>query len=84
MVKEVGKALYHEKKSARTVLFEIRIYDRAGLTHSQTFHASQMLTLVLLLYFSSLEFSNTKVYEPSIRTRLGTSAHFCQVFVLKC
>jgi len=27
--------------------------------------------------------SDTKVYEPSIRARLGTAAHFCEVVVLK-
>jgi len=29
------------------------------------------------LLLSSLELSDTKVYEPSIRARLGTAAHFC-------
>ena len=32
---------------------------------------------------SSLELSDTKVYEPYIRARLGTAAHFCEVVVLK-
>ena len=32
---------------------------------------------------SSLELSGTKVYEPQIRARLGTTAHFCEVVVLK-
>ena len=35
------------------------------------------------LLLSSLEMSDTDVYEPSIRARLGTAAHFCQVLVLK-
>ena len=35
------------------------------------------------LLLSSLELSGTKVYEPSIRARLGTAAHFCEVDVLK-
>jgi len=30
---------------------------------------------------SSLELSDTKVYEPSIRARLGTASHFCKVVV---
>ena len=34
------------------------------------------------LLLSSLELSDTKVYEPSIRARLGTAAHFCGVVVL--
>ena len=32
---------------------------------------------------SSLELSDTKVYEPQIRALLGTAAHFCEVVVLK-
>ena len=32
---------------------------------------------------SSPELSDTKVYAPSIRARLGTTAHFCKVVVLK-
>ena len=31
----------------------------------------------------SLNLRDTKVYEPSIRARLGTTAHFCRVVVLK-
>ena len=34
------------------------------------------------LLLSSLELSvDTKVYEPSVRARLGTAAHFCEVVV---
>ena len=32
---------------------------------------------------SSLELGDTNVYEPRIRARLGTAAHFCEVVVLK-
>ena len=32
---------------------------------------------------SSLPLSDTHVYEPSIRSLLGTAAHFCEVVVLK-
>ena len=32
---------------------------------------------------SSLELSDTKVYEPQIRALLGTASHFCKVVVLK-
>ena len=40
--------------------------------------------LNLLFFFSSsllssLESSDTKVYEPKKRARLGTAAHFCEV-----
>jgi len=31
----------------------------------------------------SLKLSDTGVYEPQIRARLGTTAHFCKVVVLK-
>ena len=30
----------------------------------------------------SLKLSDTRVYEPQIRARLGTTAHFCEVVVL--
>jgi len=32
---------------------------------------------------SSLELSDTKVYEPQIRARLGATANFCKAVVLK-
>ena len=35
------------------------------------------------LSLASLELSDTKFYEPEIRARLGTAAHFCEVVVLK-
>jgi len=35
------------------------------------------------LLLSSLELSDTHVYEPLIRARLGTAAHLCEVVVLK-
>ena len=31
------------------------------------------------LLLSSLELSDTKVYQPLVRALLGTAAHFCQV-----
>ena len=31
------------------------------------------------LLLSSLELSDTQVYEPSIRALLGTASHFCEV-----
>jgi len=31
----------------------------------------------------SLKLSDTRVYEPHIRARLGTTAHFCRVVILK-
>jgi len=35
--------------------------------------------LLLLLLLSILELSDTKVYEPEIRARLGTASHCCEV-----
>ena len=34
------------------------------------------------LSFPSLESSDTNVYEPYIRSRLGTAAHFCEVVAM--
>jgi len=34
------------------------------------------------LLLSSLEMSDTEVYEPEIRARLGPVAHFCEVVIL--
>ena len=41
--------------------------------------------IILRSFFklSSLELSDTTVYEPSMRALLGTAAHFCKVGVLK-
>jgi len=35
------------------------------------------------LLLSSLELSDTQVYEPYIRALLGTTSHFCEVVVLE-
>ena len=35
------------------------------------------------LLLSSLELSDTKVYEPQIRALLGTATHFCEAVVLR-
>jgi len=42
--------------------------------------AGQVSSFLLL---SSLELSDTQVYEPYIRALLGTDSHFCEVVVLK-
>ena len=34
------------------------------------------------LLLSSLELSDTQVYEPQLRARLGAASHFCEVVVL--
>ena len=43
-------------------------------------HATSSLSSLLL---SSLELSDTTIYEPQIRALFGTASHFCQVVVLK-
>jgi len=35
------------------------------------------------LLLSSLQLSDTTIYEPSVRALLGTASHFCPVVVLK-
>ena len=51
---------------------------RGGLSDSKMALEASASSLL-----SSLELSYTKVYEPLIRARLGTAAHFCEVVVLK-
>ena len=41
-----------------------------------------LLCAPLLLYDSSPELSDTKVYVPYMRALLGTASHFCEVVVL--
>ena len=35
-----------------------------------------------LLLLSSLELSDTTIYEPQIRALLGTASHFCEAILL--
>jgi len=58
----------------------IRTFGRAGLEVSGATHVLSSSSSLLL---SSLEFSDTKVYRPSLRAHFGTAAHFCKVVVLK-
>ena len=44
------------------------------------FQASPLCFLLL----SSLEFSDTQVYEPLTRALLGNASRFCEVVVFKC
>ena len=54
--------------------------------------AKSVEVLILLFFFTlftdprriwSPKLSDTRVYEPPIRARLGTTAHFCEVVLLK-
>ena len=49
----------------------------------QVAHTPNAVSSSSSLLLSSLELSDTKVYEPEIRARLGTAAHFCKVVVLR-
>ena len=53
---------------------------RGGLRDSAMPAGLHFFSSSLLL--SSLELSDTNVYEPYIRARLGTAAHFCEGVVL--
>ena len=53
---------------------------RLSLSLTRAHNPGESSSSVLL---SSLELSDTQVCEPSIRARLGTAAHFCEVAVLK-
>jgi len=69
-----------------------QLLDAAESAATQFWSNGAGLAVVLLetgkissssLLLSSLELSDTKVYEPCIRALLGTASHFCQVAVLK-
>ena len=53
-----------------------------GTTTLPTTHGNDSTSCSPLL-LSSLEFSDTQVYKPHIRARLGTASHCCDVVVLK-
>ena len=71
------------------LMSDVPLYARPGRTprvrHREGGHvqrAAHLLSSSSLL-LSSLESSDTKVYEPSLRARLGTASHFCEVVVLE-
>jgi hypothetical protein len=49
---------------------------------SQEYFLQPRVMILFSLLLAILELSDTKVYEPRIRARLGTAAHFCEVAVL--
>jgi len=51
------------------------------MLHTRERESSNYFSSSLLL--SSLELSDTKVYEPELRALLGSAAHFCKVVDLK-
>ena len=62
-----------------------RVLDtHAGVSTTGQSYVSSVTDLILFFsLLSSLELSNTKVYEPYIRALLGTAAHFFKVVVLE-
>jgi len=63
--------------------FYLKAMGRMWLGRSYVCHILSPSSSSSLLLLSSLKLSATKVYEPYIRARLGTAAHFCEVVVLK-
>ena len=55
--------------------------DQRKLPLQPTKRSPPRPSLSLLSLLSSLELSDTKVYQPSVRAFLGTAAHFCEVVV---
>ena len=47
------------------------------------FHTTLPYCLLTSLFLSSLEMSDTQVYEPEIRVLFRTASHFCEAVVLK-
>ena len=52
-------------------------FDERAAIRSQLLSGPRSSSSSLLL--SSLELSDTQVYEPQLRALLGTAAHFCEV-----
>ena len=52
--------------------------EREKETRRRRNHSSSSSSLLLVHRSLSLKLSDTRVYEPQIRARLGTTAHFCQ------
>ena len=50
--------------------------DRGAFSGRRGGYGSDVCILASSLSLSSLELSDTKLYEPYIRARLGTAAHF--------
>ena len=67
------------KKLTKSSKLDFEVVTWCLRTDHQPSERDQISFSSLLL--SSLELSDTKVYEPYIRARLGTTAHFCEVVV---
>jgi len=70
---------------------DVQSYE-AKSSFIKVMQASALLPWPLVFFFTlvtgprrswSLKLSDTRVYTPQIRARLGTTAHFCEVVVLK-
>jgi len=62
-------------------VFALRLRPNGSETNWLVSLSAQVFFSSLLL--SSLELSDTQVYEPQTRALLGTASHFCEVVVLK-
>ena len=74
------------KASLRFLMGEVPLYALAPIPSLRTSHICHFRALDRVcssLLLSSLESSDTKVYEPEIRALLGTALHFFKVLVLK-
>jgi len=56
-----------------------RAVEHGGTSRQVRAHGEHAGLSSSSLLLSSLELSDTKVYEPSIRALLGTASHFCEV-----
>jgi len=67
------------------VLVEWRVHTvlTSVFSHHDFFFFSSFTLITGPTRSLGLRLSDTRVYEPQIRARLGTTAHFCEVVVLK-
>jgi len=61
----------------------LRGKDVGFRVQGKPFHAEWAMASSSSVLLSSLELSDTQVYEPEIRALLGTASHFCEVIFLK-
>ena len=82
-VAEVSKVDGSVPRTQRFNLGIVRQFDESLLRRTAGANSSLRHPSSSSLVLSSLELSDTKVYEPSIRARLGTASHFCEAVVLR-
>jgi len=78
--------VYHSTLGVRVLKKKetrVKPYGRASQPAWVRDHFQELILSTSSLLLSSLELSDTKVYEPQIRALLGTASLFCEVVVLK-